>query len=152
VTDTLCGANTIDDALNMQQHLFSLLVRGGILLSKFCAGHLPVLKAVPPDCREVEVPIELDRNECIKTLSPLWYPSSDQFLIIKGTCIQNLGEPKISPVIKIIIYFVAAIFHPLGIINSIVIVCKIFRQQLCLHKLDCDVQLPSESLIRWMSI
>ena len=103
VNDTLCGTNTIDDAPNMEQQLFSLLVRGGTLLSKFCADHPTVLKAVPPDFREVEVPIGLDRNECIKTLTPLWNPSSDQFLIIKETCIQNLREPKHSPVIKIII-------------------------------------------------
>jgi predicted ABC-class ATPase len=72
VTVTLCGANTIEDALNMGQQLFALLGGGGILLRKFCASHPTVLKAVPPDCEELEVPIELNRNECIKTLSLLW--------------------------------------------------------------------------------
>jgi hypothetical protein len=126
-------------ALNtQQQQLFSLLGRGGFLLRTFCARHPAVLKADPPDCRELEVPTELDRNYCIKTLSLLWNPSSHHFLIIKGTCIQNLGEPKNSPVSIIIIYFVAAIFAPLGIINPIVVVYKIFLQQLWLHKIDWD--------------
>jgi hypothetical protein len=49
VDDTLCGANTKEDALNMQQQVFALLGRGGFLLRKFCAGHPTVLKAVPPE-------------------------------------------------------------------------------------------------------
>ena len=48
-----------------------------------------ILETVPPDCREMEVPIELDSNEGIKTLGLLWHPLSDQFLISKGTCVKN---------------------------------------------------------------
>lgn len=59
---TLCGANTKEDALNLQNHLIALLGRGGFLLSKCCADHTSVLEAVPPDRREMEVPIELGRN------------------------------------------------------------------------------------------
>ena len=48
----------------------------------------------------MEVPIELDSNEGIKTLGLLWYQLSDQFLISKRTCAQKLREPKNSPVRK----------------------------------------------------
>ena len=75
---------------------------------KFCASYPSVLEAVPPDCREMEVPIELDSNEGIKTLGLLWHPLSDQFLISKGTCAQKLREPKKSPVSKRIIYSIIA--------------------------------------------
>jgi len=86
VNDALCGANTIEDALRLEQELIALLGRGGFHLRKFCASHPSILEAVPPDCREMDVPIELDRNEGIKTLGLLWHPLSDQFLISKGTC------------------------------------------------------------------
>jgi len=36
------------------------------------------------------VPLKLGRNEATKTLGLLWNPSSDQFLIIKGTSFQEL--------------------------------------------------------------
>jgi hypothetical protein len=36
----------------------------------------------------MDVPIELDSNEDIKTLGLLWHPLSDQFLISKGTFAQ----------------------------------------------------------------
>jgi hypothetical protein len=94
----------------------------------------------------VEIPTELDRDECIKTLSLLWNPSSDQFLIIEGTCVQKLREPKIIPITKIIIYFVAAVFDPLVIINTFVVLYKLFQQPLWFHKTGWGVQLPSEIL------
>ena len=88
----------------------------------------------------MEVPIELDSNEGIKTLGSLWHPLSYQFLISKGTCAQKLREPKNSPVSKhIISSIVAAIFDPLNLISSVVVVYKIFLQQLWLHKLDWDI-------------
>jgi len=66
VDDALCGAKTIEDALRLQQELIALLGRGGFHLRTFCASHPIILEAVPPDCREMEVPIELDSNEGIK--------------------------------------------------------------------------------------
>ena len=106
--DALYGANTIEDALRLEQELIALLGRGRFHLLKFYASNPSVLEAVPPDCREMEVPIELDSNEGIKTLGLLWHPLSDQFLISKGTCAQKLREPKKSPVSKRIIYSIIA--------------------------------------------
>ena len=101
----------------------------------------------------MEIPIELDSNEGIKILGPLWHPLSDQFLISKGTCVQKLREPKNPPVSKrIISNIVAAIFDPLGLISPVVVVYKIFLQQLWLHKLDWDDQLPSELLNQWIGM
>jgi hypothetical protein len=102
----------------------------------------------------MEVPIELDSNEGIKTLGLLWHPLSDQFLITKGTCAKKLRQPKNSPVSKrIVSSIVAAIFDPLGLISPVVVVAyKIFLQQLWLHKLDWDDQLPSELFNQWMDM
>jgi hypothetical protein len=83
----------------------------------------------------------------------LWHPLSDQFLISKGTCAQKLWEPKNSPVSKSIISSIAAtIFNPLGLISPVVVVHKIFLQQLWLNKLDWDDQLPSELLNQWIDM
>ena len=77
--DALCGANTIEDALKLQHELIALLGRGVFHPRNFCSNHPSILEAVPPDCREMEVPIELDSTEGIKTLGFLWHPLSDQF-------------------------------------------------------------------------
>jgi hypothetical protein len=108
VDDALCGASTTEDALRLQQELIMLLGRGGFHLHKLCYSYPSILEAVPPDCREMEVPIQLHSNDGIKTLGLLWHPLSDQFLISWGTCAQKLREPKNSPVSKCIISSIIA--------------------------------------------
>ena len=86
---------------------------GEFHLRKFCASHPNILEGEPSDCREMEVPIQLDSNEGIKTLGLLWHPLSNQFLISKGKRAHKLREPKTSPVSKrIISSIVAAIYSP----------------------------------------
>ena len=75
--DALCGANTIEDALRLEQELIALLGRGGFHLRKFCASNPSILEAGRLDCREMDVPIELDSNEGIKKLGLLWHPLPD---------------------------------------------------------------------------
>jgi len=104
VDEALCGTDTIEVALILQQELIAPLGRRGFHLRKFCASHPSILEAVPPDCREMEVPIQLDSDEGIKTLGLLWHPLSDQFLISKGTCVQKLREPKNSSISKRIFF------------------------------------------------
>ena len=74
VDDALCGANTTEDALRLQQELTALLKRGGFHLRKFCASQLIMAEALPPECRELGAPTELSSNEGIKTLGLLWHP------------------------------------------------------------------------------
>jgi len=101
----------------------------------------------------MDVHIGLDSNEGIKTLGLLWHSLLDQFLISKGTCAHRLRESKNSPVSKrVISCIVGAIFAPLGLISPVVVVYKVFLQQLWLHKLDWDEQLESELLNQWMDM
>ena len=146
-------SHTIEDALRLQQEPIAPSGRGGFHIRKFCASHPSILEAVPPDCREMDVPIGLDSSEGIKTLGLLWHSLLDQFLVSKGTCAHRLRESKNSPVSKrVISSIVGAIFDPLGLISPVVVVYKVFLQQLWLHKLDLDEQLPSELLNQWMDM
>ena len=43
--DALCGANTIEDALRLEQEIIALLGRGEFHLRKFCASHPSILEA-----------------------------------------------------------------------------------------------------------
>jgi len=43
VDDALCGTNTLEDVLNLQQELIALLGRGGFHLRKCCASHPNIL-------------------------------------------------------------------------------------------------------------
>ena len=47
VDGSVCGANTLEDALILQKELIALLGQGGFHLRKFCASHSNTLEAVP---------------------------------------------------------------------------------------------------------
>jgi hypothetical protein len=101
----------------------------------------------------MKLPIELDCNEGFKTLGLLWHPLSDQFVISKGTCLQILREPGNTPVSKCVVSsLIATLFDPLDLISPGIVVCRIFLQQLSIHKHDWDEQLPSALLKQWMNI
>jgi hypothetical protein len=63
--DAVCGANTIEDMLKLQQELITLLGQQDFLCSSFVQINPTILEAVPPDCREMQVPIELDCSEVV---------------------------------------------------------------------------------------
>jgi len=76
--------------------------------------------------------------------------ASNLFLISKGSYLQKLQEPRNTPVSKhIISSVIAAIYDPSG---QTVVVQKIFLQNLWLHKLEWDDQLPSELLKQGIDI
>jgi hypothetical protein len=107
---TLCGPIIEEDALNLQQELMALLGRGRFLLRNFCADHRSILEAVPVDCREVELPIGLDRNEGIKILGLQRDPLSDQFPFIKGTCIQVCENLKFVLLVKVLLLLLLLLY------------------------------------------
>jgi hypothetical protein len=98
-------------------------------------------------------PTCLQRNEGVKTLGLLWHLLSDQFLISEGTYFQTLWEPTNTPISKCVVSsLIAALFDPLGLFSPVTVVHKIFLQQLWMHKLEWDEQLPSALLKQWMDI
>jgi len=71
----------------------------------------------------MELPIELDRIEVIVTLGLLRNPSSYQFIIIKGTCIQKPREPKTLLLIKVTFFIFVSIFGPFASVSPNKCVC-----------------------------
>ena len=54
VDDRLSGANTVEEALKLQQDLFSMLQKGGMLLRKWRSNSKEFLSAIPEEYREKE--------------------------------------------------------------------------------------------------
>jgi hypothetical protein len=64
-----------------------------------------------------------------------------------------LREPRNTPISKrVVSSLIAALFDPLGLISPGIVVHKIFLQQLWMHKLGWDEQLPSARPKQWMDI
>jgi hypothetical protein len=108
VNCTLGGVIIKEDALNLQQELMALFGRGSFLLRKVCLGHRSILEAVPPVCREMEVPILLDRDKANKTLGLQWNPLPEPLKFIKGTYIETCESLKI--VVKILFHLLLMLY------------------------------------------
>jgi len=129
---TLCVESTPRRRTKSTERVYRDFRRRRISVSQFSCRSPSLLNTVPPDCREMEVPIELDRNEAINTLGLLRNPSSCQFLIIKWTFIQNCEGLKNTPVSKRNSFsIVAAIFGPFAIIipNKCVCACCVEQSE-----------------------
>ncbi|XP_055622858.1 uncharacterized protein LOC129766361 [Toxorhynchites rutilus septentrionalis] len=80
--DALSGADTIDDAVDIQQELQKLLSKGGFTIHKWCSNSEDFLSNIPEECREKQMPIpEYGANEAIKLLGLLWDPRNDKIFI-----------------------------------------------------------------------
>jgi hypothetical protein len=66
---------------------------------------------------------------------------------------SDIARARNTPISKrVISSLIAALFDPLGLISPVTVVHKIFLQQLWIHKLDWDEQLPSALRKPWMDI
>lgn len=86
-----------------------------------------------------------DQSEgSVKTLGLTWLPTSDQF-IIKTNWKETSKVTK-----RTILADTAHIFDPLGMVSPVIILAKIFLQELWRSKLDWDAAVPMETYTKWL--
>lgn len=81
VDDVLSGANSLDEAKQLQRDLIALLARAGFKLHKWCANDPKLLESIPPEAQEKLLMFEdCDSHGVVKTLGMHWDSTSDEFL------------------------------------------------------------------------
>ncbi|XP_055615150.1 uncharacterized protein LOC129761453 [Toxorhynchites rutilus septentrionalis] len=148
--DALSGADTIDDAVDIQQQLQKLLSKGGFTIHKWCSNSEEFLSNIPEECREKQMPIpEYGANEAIKLLGLLWDPRNDIFFITNPFRQQATNDN----VTKRGIYSeISKLFDPIGIIAPVIVAAKLLVQQLWKAKLDWDEPVNIECLHQWKEL
>ncbi|CAG7728139.1 unnamed protein product, partial [Allacma fusca] len=66
--DCMTGANTVEEALELQQQLLAVLKLCNFTLRKWSSSVPAILEAVPEDFRETQLPLTLDQDGTVKTL------------------------------------------------------------------------------------
>ncbi|XP_055604663.1 uncharacterized protein LOC129752900 [Uranotaenia lowii] len=154
VDDLFSGADSIQDAINLQKQLDQLLRKGCFELRKWASNVAAVLKDIPPENRAVQSSVDLDRDQCLKTLGLHWEPAPDHLRYR-----INLPEsPPEQPLTKrIALSHIARLFDPLGLLGPVVTSAKLFMQALWGLKnddgrcWDWDQELPSAATSFWKS-
>ena len=143
VDNTLSGASSSEEAIQLYHELKQLLAKGGMDMKKWCSNSPAVLEAIPAEHHETLQAIGND--ELVKTLGIHWCTSTDDFVI---TITFDTGTTKWTK--RKIVSHIAKIFDPLGLVGPVTVQLKIFAQQLWTKKLHWDESLPQSIVTIWL--
>ncbi|XP_037932583.1 uncharacterized protein LOC119667365 [Teleopsis dalmanni] len=143
VDDCLHGADSLRTLLETQSQLNKILTASGFKLRKWCANHTSLLQGIPHDDLEVNLDLE-NNNDTTKTLGLSWCPKSDSL------CVKVKLEPVCSTTKRSATSDLARLFDPLGLLSPVVVMAKIFIQELWNLKMDWDEKLPTELHKQWL--
>lgn len=142
--DFVTGANSIDEAIELQQQLIQLLSKGGFELRKWSSSHFEVLTQIPAEHREESFTFD-DSDPAIKILGLVWAQQSDAF----GFKVKPFTDADITK--RTVLSYIAKIHDILGFLNPIVFRGKHFMQQLWLAHLQWDDHLDEDLVKEWTS-
>ncbi|XP_055840135.1 uncharacterized protein LOC129907787 isoform X1 [Episyrphus balteatus] len=142
VDDLITGCDSLNELKALKSELISLLGKGGFILKKWCANSVEILEGIPKTDREQCFKIK--GKEVIKTLGTYWNPVEDNFHYeitpLLSECITK----------RTVLSDIAHLFDPLGLINPVIVLAKMFMQQLWRLKLAWDEALPQECHHSWL--
>ncbi|XP_029167146.1 uncharacterized protein LOC114937725 [Nylanderia fulva] len=128
--DVVTGADSLADAIELQQELQSLCM---------------VLTGIPPEHRLQRGPRSWE-GESHATLGLRWHPQGDWFsFTIRPRSITDLTKRRV-------LAETARLFDPMGWLVPVVIRAKILIQSTWLQRLDWDSPLPDQDAHRWKQL
>ena len=151
VDDFISCCNDASHAILVYHQLTSMLLSGGFELRKWATNSAQLLNQIPLDHRAVSnIKTFDDSSESpVHTLGLLWHTDQDMFKIQYRPPAFLSNKPYTK---RLILSTVASIFHPLGFIAPVIVLCKIFVQRLWLSKLSWDEPICGELSQVWSSI
>jgi hypothetical protein len=140
VDDLLSGTSALEEAIEMQQQLTTLLQTAGLQLRKWASNHSSLLDTIPKELQETQT-LSLDNEDGVTTLGLLWDPTNDQLQVKSNFSKVQLTNSTVSTK-RMVLATTAAIFDPLGLLSPAVIAYKIFLQKLWQDQMQWDEPLP----------
>ena len=134
VNDSLVGADTPQEAAQLQQQLRALLLKGGFDLHRWRSSSTTVMDSIPKDLHshlsQVKLLMDEDTNQPQKALSMFWDAHKDLLYISIGN-ITTTNRTLVSDIANV-----------LGWLSPSMIHIKILIQQLLELKIDWDEEVP----------
>ena len=146
VDDGLTGADSIQDAIELQKQLQELFMKGGFLLRKWNSSEPSVLDHIPADLKEFNPTQQLpDPDQYTKTLGIEWNARQDHF---------RLTVAELPPITNItkraLVSDIAKTYDILGWFSPAIIKVKILLQQLWEQKVGWDDPVSQSILDVWL--
>ncbi|XP_037049617.1 uncharacterized protein LOC119083910 [Bradysia coprophila] len=142
VDDVMTGAENVEQALVLQEQLIQMCKSGHFELHKWCSNHPMLLETIPAKKREVSLEINAEKTET-KALGVKWIPKDDIFMLSYVPKEHN----KVTK--RTVLSELSQLFDPLGFVNPVVVMAKIFLQEICKLKLQWDAAVPMHMNSKW---
>ena len=145
VDDCLTGANTIDEAIELQRQLHDLFAKGGFLLRKWTSSDSTVMEHIPLELRDSQ-PLQVlpSDDDYTKTLGVEWNANKDHFRL---TIAEPPPREKLTK--RGLTSDIAKTFDILGWFSPSTTLVKILLQKLWELKVDWDDPIPTEVIDSW---
>jgi hypothetical protein len=147
VDDLLSGTSTVEEAMEIQRELSTLLATAGFPLRKWASNNSQLLDTIPKPLQETSQTVSLDNEDGIITLGIQWNTKSDQLQVRNNSFPLHLLVNASTK--RTVLAATASIFDPLGLLSPSVILYKMFIQTLWQNKLDWDTQLTDPLQEQW---
>ncbi|XP_050077620.1 uncharacterized protein LOC126564582 [Anopheles maculipalpis] len=149
--DVLSGASSVEAAIEAQQELKQLLLRGGFPIHKWCSNSTEFLEQIPEADREKKIQnAERAINETITVLGVSWDPNADTLSVMHPTSPPTPTDPVKHHVTKRMLYAaIAKMFDPLGLVSPALVLAKLLTQRLWKLKISWDEPVDEATHREW---
>ena len=148
VDDCLTGAENINEAIELQSSLSSLMRAGGFQLVKWASNSDEVIQNIKLEERAPSLKVCLNEKESIKALGLNWDTESDCFFFDVA---KNILESKDFETKRSLLSLASKVFDPMGLLSPYVLRAKLLFQELWTKGLQWDEKLPQDILTQWRS-
>lgn len=146
VDDCIYGSDTMEEALETQKQVLSILSSAGFHLRKWASNTVQLLKDIPDSDQEKTTVLDFDAKSSIKTLGIQWSPISDCFLF-KICLIEHSKYTK-----RTVLSDIAKIFDPMGLLSPCLVSAKLLIQDLWLENQLWDEELSEKNMLVWKDL
>ena len=146
VDDGLAGADSTEDAIELQSQLQNLFSRAGFLLRKWNSNEPDALQHLSPELKQSQAMQAIPQPEdYTKTLGIEWNTSMDHFRLTVAALPPLDGITK-----RVLVSDIAKTFDVLGWFSPAIIKIKILLQQLWELKVGWDDLIPQQVHDAWL--
>lgn len=142
VDDIIAGANSIEEALEVQRQVIGLLKSGCFELKKWASNCDAILKGVPVQDLASGSCYEPTIGQAVKILGLYWEPYEDKFGY--RSTIEEMPLTKRS-----ILSVLARFYDPIGALGPMIFWAKCLMQELWCQGLDWDAIVPENISSKW---
>lgn len=143
VDDIISGSHDIPSALRLQSEIIQIFKSGCFDVKKWSSNTNELLEAVPPEDRELSLPLSLNADKTIKTLGIFWNSKSDSLNF-------KFKYDADGPLTKrFVLSNIARLFDPMGLLAPITVKAKLFMKRIWASQCDWDQVVPSEIVEDW---